>query len=517
MRSLLCLVIFGLSATAHAQTQNAVRVLFYGGTEDARVVDLFDGESVDLGLEPITPGVLVASSDLKVLGEHHYLLAQSSGEGFSIWEDGLKTFLLDPGQRYRQVTSAAVAGYGPLGPSRVLFSDSYANIVSIRELGTSQNSWFRSLALTGGLIGDIRDTVLLPAGKVAVATNYVAQNLYLVDIFGVSEGTRLQIGNREHTDGLGIAITLIPDLKDLRDLVGRVDGGLLIATATTLYEIDSEGVLTWQYDLGQKVSGEIKSIMTLSSGLIAVATLEPGNWTSPHENHRVLWFDPVGEVVVAELGGLERAPASIDRYSGHGGTGTPGFSSGVELGEGDLSNITIASLQSVQPLYAKGDRVELKVNFINIGSLPVSADELTIELGEGGCQSAQFDREFVSMQDVIIYPAASVQLTRREDVERYTQGQWCARALIRRGADLKVSPATVQFRVAVTNSGNVVVEDLGFGETADMDTDADADMGPVAPPQGGEGCGCQSGGAPGSILFALTLWVLSQVRPRRRS
>jgi uncharacterized protein (TIGR03382 family) len=138
-------------------------------------------------------------------------------------------------------------------------------------------------------------------------------------------------------------------------------------------------------------------------------------------------------------------------------------------------------------------------------------------VGEGGCQSAQFDREFASIRDVIIYPAASVQVTSREEVERFAAGQWCARALIRRGADLVVSPVTAPFRVETSNSGNVVVEDLGFGEVADMDMDSDADMGPPLTPGGGEGCGCQSSQGSQALLLALILWSLSQVRPRRRS
>lgn len=507
------LICCGFLGTSYAQGVDAVRVLFYGGVESTRVLD-FDGTQVlDLGDVSTTSGTLIASLDLKVTGEG-VLLAQSNGEGFSIWNDGARTFTLDPSQRYRSVTSASVAGFDSEGAvSRVLFSDSFSNVVLIRELGSNQNSWYRSLTLPSGTFGEVEDAVLLPTGEIVVATNYPSASLSTLDLFGVSGASHRQVANRTHPDGPS-ELVVAENLADIRDIVGRTDGGLIVGAAGEILSFSPTLELEWRRDL-TLLGGELGSLITTPNGYIAFAMFEPGEWVSANTNHRVYWMDAESLEIVGVSGPLERAPAAVDRFSGHGGTGTPGYSAGIELGEGVPEDLLLTGLSASEMVYSRGDLIEIGVNVVNRGSLPVGASSAYLEVGLGNCtEGMAFPQEVTSLGETVFYPGASLRLEGAIEADRLEAGGWCVRGRVVVDETEVVSGAPVRFQILGGGSTNVDVEDLGFSTEPDLGF-PDADMSVDVPILADSGCGCE-GGAGGALLPIIVL-VPGLIRRRRRS
>ena len=507
------------SGLAHAQSPAAVRVLFHGGQSGLYGLDLAGSTVVELG-ESSFASEAVASLDMKWLPGDAVLLGQASGLGFAVYDSNQSLVsVLDPQARYRDITRVAVASYSAFGvPSRVLIGDSFSSVVTIRDLQTQQTVWYRS-ALNGTSFGIVSAVAALPDNHVLLGLRWDDIGLSVIDIYDTALGADPQEITSIDYAGSPDFVKVVPEIADLRDVFARQDGTLLVGTASRVLVLDADANITSELPLTMfGIVGEVASVRWTPDGRVVFATFERGAWTRPSEGHRVHWWDVDTNEVISS-GSLNAAPAAIDTWLGHGGTGTDGFVAGLDqLADGKVEDLEAlaVSLSNLTP--SRGDILSVRVVVSNLGQFPVPTLRFEVEVGAGTCEQVQSFPEPVGSADgVIVYPAATYDvLATRVVSAELTPGAWCLRATVTSldGELLEFSPR-VDFEVidAVSLGETVDQEELDFRDAPDMGADA-GDMGPLPSPPSDDGCGCSSVAEPD--LSGLLLLLAFVVRRRLR-
>ncbi len=506
------------SGLAHAQTSAAVRVLFHGGQSSLYGLDLAGTTVVEIGSAPFAADA-IASLDMKWLPGDSVLLAQASGLGFAVYDSDQRLIsVLDPQARYRDVTRVAVASYSAFGvPSRMIIGDSFSSVVTIRDLQTQQTVWYRSV-LNGTAFGEVAAVAALPDNRVLLGLRWDELQLSVIDIYDTALGAEPQeIASSDYV-GSPNEVTIVPEIEDLRDVFARQDGTLLVGTASRVLVLDADAQITSELPLTMfGIVGEVASVRWTPDGRVVFATFERGAWTRPSEGHRVHWWDLISNEVISS-GSLNAAPAAIDPWLGHGGTGTDGFVAGLDqLADGRVEDLEALAVSLGSIKLSRGDLLSARVIVSNTGQFPVPTLRFEVEVGAGKCNVAQTFPEPVGASDgVIVYPAATHEVLATRVVDsRLTPGFWCLRATVSSlGGELLEFSPRVDFEVIDGASAGETVdrEDLDFRDAPDMGMDA-GDVGPQ-PPSSDDGCGCSSTAEPdlSPLLFLLALVFRRRLR-----
>lgn len=553
---LLSLLTITLSATgAMAQSQDAVLVLSHGGIEQLEVQDLQpspqgDLQVVDLGRLRIFsaqdgPQTL---EDLRVLPDGRLLVAGFSKRQVALLDP------LDPEQNLRlynspdsfsQLTSVAVITYGAFGsPTRFAFADSQLSLVSIYDTQDKAIVRRDGAFITGGR-ASFAQSILLPQGRMATATNWNALGVYAIDLIELTPQnggpTLTRFTNTTHIDQP--AQTFVrQEIDQLRDLMGLDDQTLLVTTRFSVFAMTTSGEVLWRLSTADdpELGGELASARVTPGGKLIVASFEPGAWTQPHPNHRVRWYSlpeapAISPTPLASTGPLARAPRRIEPYFSTGGTGTLNYSAGLQdLATGDLSKLTVkAPLALSGQRLRPGEQLSASVTFVNEGINALGLSKLAVIAFEGGdCQDPQaLLRVLLEINDVLIEPMSERALEgaiRYDDASPLRPGNWCTQAAAQDkdgqwatfGPELTIDV----FEGDTTGPKPLPFEDLGLQTPSDMDL---ADMGagdmdtPKPSKQPDEGCGCAQTSpqhhSATALLWGLILGGLALRRRRKRA
>lgn len=536
---------------AWAQADDTLLVLPTGPTRDAQILGLVEADGqpspVVLGQHRLLENAIGAAPirDLKILPDGQNLVSDVDGRGVLITDAlGQAQFSLDaPGARLL-ISSASVSAYAAPGEvARLLITDSnrsQAFVMDPRNPGAPL-SWIRGFALPGAR-AEFVDAIALPGQRSALAINWASLGVSAIDIYETRSGSPMtpirRIAGATHPNQPEETV-LIPQVAQLRDIMGLPNRNLLITTRTMLFEMDLQGDIKWQITLGQggaNMQGEFAAATLLPSGRIALATVQPGVWTAPHVNHRVYWLSPSAlersEVeVIAQSQPLTFAPRGLEARAGHGASGSFGFMPGLQADQsGPLSDLSLSrQLRLNKDDFVPGEMIHISADLENTGTEPVILSNINIMMSLGAC-GAQTELSLTLVDAVTVEILAgesfAVRGNRAVD-DTVVPGRWCARLHVQDGRGERAElGAPVEFEVleGSGDSGSTIdTEDLEFWPGPDDLEDPDDDPGerpPTGRPGGDdEGCGCASpgGGRPGHLPGGLlALGALAAVRWRRR-
>jgi hypothetical protein len=532
------LAALALCWSAPGSAQDGVQITFHGGTSRADVYQLIEDDG-DFSVSEQGQRQLIADdiglqviNDHKLLPDGSNLLAGVGGRGVVITDaSGETNFILAPSDTYPRSTSASVIIYAAPGePGRILLSESNTTRLLLIEPGDRQIVWQSGFQLPGAS-GYFADAIAMPRNRVVSGIEYTNLGLSAIDVIEFTPGPTgtvlRRITNREHANGPQNQVEL-EGLHPVRDVLGLPNGHILAATDERLYEIDLGGRLQWSTQVTGRaeINGEIWSIALMPSGRVAVATVEPGEWTQPHPNHRVHWLAraPLESGTVEVVGttpSLRRAPASIETDGGHGGSGTFGYRPGLDpIGEGTLADLGVARpLDFNQDEYTIEDAVSGSILVRNDGEDTVYVPEIRVRAVPGECGAANdeppvtlFDGRFVELQPGSLFDLRGA----RQADEGLSLGRWCAQTIATDsdGASVPIGdPAYFEIvEPSADGGGSVTVRDVGFWEADAFN--ARRDNSPPANPPGG---GCCSHSVhertPGRVvLTGMLLLVLGLAR-----
>lgn len=545
---LLCALL--LPRTAAALEDSDILLLPIAGVDRAPIYSLTNigGQQVGRrsGRVPIVsgPAAPAAFGDLKKLVGGNHLLADFDARGAAITAaDGEPIFSLDEPGALDDVASASAAGYAPDGRlTRILLAENSTQRIAIYDRGLGQYLWTRQLVLPP-VRADIVQAIALPDHRIALAANWPTLGLSAIDVFRLDEESaafqRIRFANKSHSDEPRNFVVL-PDIEQVRDVFGLSDGRLLVTTAQKLLILSTsemDGKIEASFSLGDsdELAGEWISARQLPSGQIAAATVEPGLWTQPHPNHRVVWLSSDLGDVEAVSPALERAPWRVEAALGHGGSGTLGFEPTLEfLPTGTIDDLQAPGRIELEPVPVRlGSPGSLGITLTAASQHPIVVPSVTVRAAPGSCEALEDGsgaRTLAEWTDVIVGVGRPRPLDgsyRLEDDQPV--GEWCARVHVQgRGSDSRTIGAGTRFRVVggqndAGGSGGSGVDPVDLELRAYAER-PDAGVEPISPSydpdEPPEGCGCRTTSeTPGrdavpGLLFALCCVVF---RKRRTS
>ncbi len=528
MRIILFSIILLSSSVLFAQS-NAVVVLPFGGVQTLPVRSLdSNNEVISLGNRRVVPSAEdVRISDIKILPDGSHLLADISGRGFAVTDpDGNYRYQFSTPNTIPSIKTVSVGTYfSPGQPSILAIADSSSQVALLRDNSSGQVSWGQSVR-QGESQADIVQIVVQPENLVSVAANYPTIGLSIIDTYLVSQQGQppTRFANVQLA-GQPVNTIVIPGLDQIRELMVLEDGSYLVTTRVNLVLLSSAGLLLWTISIGDlpDVGGEFSAARMLPSGLIAVTTYEPGEWTRPHFNHRVHWVDPTDQTLVASSDVFSAAPIRVEPLMGHGGTGTSGFEAGLnEIGKGDFEKISVNRL-AVDPIEIEvGDRLTYGVTLLNSDTFSVALKEVTLNGYPGACTSLGDVRALANARSVALGPDATYILSGEVLIDNtFELGTWCAKVEIENALGQKRTlEEEVEFSILKRKSettSTVEIDDLPFREgPVDFGGDA-ADMGElsinIAPETGG--CCATTSAKDGSLTLLFLIVGLIFIRRKK--
>lgn len=523
-----------LAVGAPAVAEDGVAIVPNGGATHARVFDLdTSGAEVrvrDQGRRPLVGDGVgpVAIRDLKILPDNTNLLSDVDGRGVVISEpDGAFSYAFAAPQDRPRVSSASVTAYAGIGqPTRILATDSNRSLAFVVDPQNDEWVWQQSFSMPGAR-ATFSQAIALPSQRAAIGVSWLAMGLSAIDIYAVQSGEPTELVRRLasalHADPPE-ETEIVAELAALRDLMGLPNGNLLVTTRFLLSEITTEGDVVWSVDIGDsaELKGEFASARLMPSGRIAVATYEPGIWTSPHEHHRVHWLS-ASELeaerieVVATSSALEAAPARIEVADGHGGSGTFGYRPGIDSpGNGTIGDLALAGGPSFNTTeYAHSDWMFTSAVLENTGTETATIARASIVATPGACGAGNAaSRTLIESTAVDIAAGESFEVRDSLEIDdSFAVGHWCAKVQVQNASGASVEfDATGTFDVVESTGGDsstVIVRDLGHSSTDAADAGFDASSPDVRPgPE--SGCACSSlnhAGTPGSLGAVSVSWL----------
>ncbi|MBA2660860.1 MAG: hypothetical protein H0U74_01080 [Bradymonadaceae bacterium] len=529
------------SFEAAAQSDDAVVVVSSGGVRHVQLFDLeaYDGtiEAFAAGRRRILPDSAAASTftDIKVLPDGSFLLADASGRGFMVSDaDGALRYELRPPNAIPSIASASVVSYlGPGAPHQVLMGDNATSRASVYDIFAQGYSWSYDFGASGSR-AVITQAIAMPGERIAAAVNWPAQGLSSVDVFklGPGEGpAHRRFANIDHFGGPR-DLVIVEGLNTVRDLMARADGSLLVTTRFSLLSLSPAGEVLWQLNVADDLAlnGELATARWLPSGRIALASFEPGHWVRPHTNHRIHWIDPSSEgapSVVATSEVLDAAPVRLDALRGHGGTGTFGFETdGGEPAFGDASALVLSAELIVNAMsFRSGDRLSANATLLNPGAQPIALERVGVVGLPGRCGSPHGTaRTFFEYRGIRLESAAAFEFDGAVIVDpSFVPGPWCVfvstrdRFLVERAVGDPIEIEIEAERIRPPDVRDVeLLEDVGEGDVGFELSE------PPTPAESEQGCACRL--APGSGTLGGAGWLaslaivlaLARVRKRRQ-
>lgn len=518
---------------------DGVVVVGSGGSTGVRVLDLESNDGAEVVIDqgrrrvlPIAEGPQVIN-DVRILPDGSHLVSGGDALGLIVTdEDGEEIFRLSRQAAFGAVATAVVGSYfSGAQPSRIVLGSDTVGAVVVRQVSSERLLLFDSTRL-GESRGQHADVAVLPDNTIVVAANYPAARISSLDFLTIEDGI---ISKRRFSDQENLshpADTILDpafaDIRDVHGFGGETPGDVLVVTRTRAFRLADDGTITWTVTLGDiGIGGEFAAGVVLPSGRIALASFEPGRWVDPHPNHRVAWLEPDGTFDGLVSGPLESAPVSIDALDGHGGTGTTGFTAGLEeLPLGDPSLLALRSGIYVSGTkFPLGSRITVSTAIDYTGANAVSLERARVVGApaiDASCETVDVPViDFARDDSVTILAGESYPLSGSRNVDSvFDFGPWCVwvqvaetNGRVRRIGDF----ATFEVVRQGGDAGGEPIPGttLGFGGS-DSDagmSDAGADGGGDSGNGGEGGCGCATGQ---SAFDASALLLLVAFFARRR-
>lgn len=508
-----------------------VLVLDWAPSTQARALELLlSGEAAAPSQEPAdAPGATVRDvgvvrllpateqprvlTDVKVLPNGTLLLTSRTGASVLLYapaSDTLQTLYKAPDASLSILESASAFSYAAQGqPTQLLLTDSYPSLGTVYEIASGLEPRRVTLYISGGR-GFLVQGIVMPGGRLAFATNWPSAQTWGIDVIDLAEApgspeSVRRFANRAH-QGSPPDLTIMEELGELREIMALDAETLLVTTRFEVFTLKLDGTRGWRLDVGQhpEINGEFASARALPTGRVAIATYEPGRWTSPHTNHRVHWFaapqpdTPPQRLASSEA--LERAPRRVEAASGTGGTGTLGFSAGLgALEPGGLDDLQVSEPLTVTPSPATaGATLTARLTLMNADARVIALKRLSVQALPGPCDAptGATPALVAEARDVVIAPNTPYPFTGSTSATApLTPGAWCAQVALEDPSGRVVElPSRAPFTIVADTTGPYQAprQDLGL-RLPGADMGGDADMGE---PGGGGGEGCQCGQPP---------------------
>lgn len=513
-----------------------VLILPAGGTQALPVFVVHTGESPSIiaaGQQPIRlqDQSTASYTDLVVLPGGSLLLGDGFGRGavrFSVQGD--QVFSLFERNSMIPPTSVVAAAYiGMNEPDLLLLGDSSTGRVQLYDVISRIYTWTASLS-RAGVRGQPRRAVLLPGGRVAVVVHWPSLELSALKIFPLEanplpeQALYSQEVEPATEDG---TLQIQPLLFTPRDLAADLDGRLLVTTAEHLLLLAEDLSLLASLSLADlpQVSGEFQSARFLDSGKILAATRQPGQWNTPHQNHRLHLFSlDEGFVYLTQSTSLDRAPLRVEVRQSQGGTGTRDyFADALEDQGPGLEAILVESALTVVPRrFPRDEAGHFQFRLLSTGPGSILVRRIELRTQQGACE------------DLALPDALTRQAFLRTNQELFEGEPRTYNGLID-PIDLAIGPHCVQIALTGRSGDRLFVgEALTFEVLPPSDARESAvsveDLPRLEPGEGDgtgphleesqEGCACATssqGGPTAPLVLLVTLAFLWTQRPRLRA
>lgn len=547
LRALVGLAVVLLSSlptTGMAFSDDAVTVLPAAGTDSADVYSLTGTpnnlQARRVGTRRLLTDALgpAAFADLKRLPDGGTLLADVNDRGFATTTaEGELDFTLDASGARPGIQAASVIGYDQNSePVRFLYADDNSQRVAIHDAAADTDIWKKRLVRPAAP-AKVVQIIALPGERIAYAINWPTLGTSGIDVLDLSDenlgDTIAHFASQSH-GGAPEETKIIDGLTGLRDLFGLDDDRLLVTGRERLFILSiSQRKVLRRLDVSKRddLAGQFVAARGLPSGRIAAATVEPGLWTRPHPNHRVIWFDDELSDLVARTEPLSRAPWRVEPADGHGASGSMGLQPDRSfVPTGELADIALDGPIRIRPVPARqGGTGSTTANISNPTARPVYLRRVAITASPGECEEGSDRTVFAESFDLVMRPSESMTIESAFALDPDAQtGEWCARLELEdRSGNARVESRDAAFSV-IADGGDVRqrtgrrVEPLDLGlNSGDIGTGSpDGGSGPITDlPTDPVGCGCDAAGRrrlPVSLgLVALGLLGGALARRRR--
>lgn len=518
-----------------ADASERVFVLTAGGISDLKRVTVRSNletptisSSSPLSLQ-LWEGPAATYTDIVVLPGGDIVLADGSGRGAVFFDSQGQQVDELFGAGGMSAPSSVVAGayLGPNDPELLVMGDNTVGRVHLYDLIDRRYSWSYSL-IHETVRGDVERAIQLPEQRVALAAVWPGLSLSAIKIVTTDSPADevLALYSRPVSDAPDAPV--IEDLHPVRDIMADLDGRLLITSQTQLAIVDSAGELLWKVSLGDDPAfgGEFQSARWLDSGLIVAATRQPGQWNSPHLNHRVHLIDPQAEAPLLDSSpSLDRAPLRLEVEAGHGGTGTREyFADAYDFVLPDVESLHLDDGPSLSPTdIARDENAFFEFTLTYTGEGIISLRRTEFRIHQGSCSELNLPAD-------LSYPWWSTTNQDLGNQESWTEerllfpdefalGDWCGQlAITLRNGTRHFLGSPIDFEVLAPAGGEqrpVQVDDLAeFGSDAGYG----ADVGSGSGDDESAGCGCSSTNRPPGgaliLLIALGVWRVRRHCPR---
>ncbi|TXD39133.1 hypothetical protein FRC98_01645 [Lujinxingia vulgaris] len=461
----------------------------------------------------------------------HLLLGDGAGRGavrFDARGDEVES-LSPPGQWVSSPGLSVVSLLDDNTPGELLMGDNSVGRAHVYDTVEGRYIWSTPLGLSNAS-ARVAATAVLPGERFALAVNWPAAELSGLLIFDRDDRNTpaLTLLSAEHPDRSDSRV--VPELSLLRDMMALPSGELLVATSSAILRLSAEGEVMWQAPLADAgVGGEFLALSFLSERFAIVSTYQPGLWTSPHPNHRLLVYDTAGDTTPLSVSSpLDGAPLAIELATGHGATRTFGY----EAARGDATLSDLSALAVYDDLTLASDAVPpgaplgLSLGVRNEAEAATFVRAFELLAAPGTCAStegwsAERWQEEVRLWmylEPTLQPQQELLLSGEANTAPLFIGPWCAQMVAEnvRGQARLIGSAAPFSITAGEDADTIEVESLGRFEPGQADPGPDPEAPPLTPNT--EGGGCSSGpGAPshpGGFAMAALAILIGQRRRR---
>lgn len=480
----------------------------------------------------LSDGSLATYSDLVVLAGGHLLLGDGSGRGAVRFDaQGTQVDELFPSDAGKRFPSVVAKGYiTPNNPDRFLVGDDTTGMVRIYDR-IDDDYPFSYTTTENNRRPDIARAVALPENRIAAGMVWSELSLSGVDVISIESSDEDGVIIRSDDDADAPEAVIIDDLHPLRDLMADLDGRLLLTSDKSVFIVDAQGEVLWRVDMGDHpaLNGEFASARWLNSGLVAIATRQPGLWNQPHINHRLHLLDPNApdEAYLDSSDSFHAAPLRIAPADGQGGTGTRDFyADAFDVDALSPSDLSVEEQPFVTPAeIVHGEQAALSFALANERSSPVWIRRAGFHITDRPCGEIEHPSQlghpwWSNANDRTVEPGG-VWRVEEQPLESgdLHPGQWCGQLVLIDRNGTSHQPGTfVDFQILpdADSESPVTVEELSDFHRSDAGALTDAGE----PTQATEideegGCSCANT-SPSSTLIGLLCMLMTLIVSRHR-
>ncbi|WP_146618007.1 hypothetical protein [Lujinxingia litoralis] len=421
-------------------------------------------------------GQLASYNALLKLPDGHLLLGDGSGRGALRFDaEGHEVEALASPGDWTSSPGLAVASYlAPNRPAELLMGDNTVGRIHLYDTVEGRYTWSLPLGIAQAS-ARVEATAVLPDNRFAVALRWPAVELSGVLIFERDDRRQPThvLLSAPHPDYPEAAV--LPQLDPIRAFMALPDNELIIASAQALLRVNLNGELSWQSALSDApVGGEYLALSWLSERYVVASSYQPGLWTSPHPNHRLLIYDTLGaREPLGSSTPLDGAARALDLARGHGGTRTLDYRSPTAGGAtSDLSTLTLVDELIITPEQAMpGAPLVASLTVRNDADVPTWVRSFELRNRPGSCptsdtlSAAQWQQEVrtLRLMEFTLQPGQELLVEGASNTTALFIGFWCAQMIaVDRLGEPRLMGSPAEFEISAgADHTTMEVESLG--------------------------------------------------------